>query len=69
MSKFENDPVKPEMRYFNLINSISDILIESNLDLTVTYINPQVYEVFGYSTDEIIGKKFVDFVHSDDISK
>jgi PAS domain S-box-containing protein len=67
MSKFENDLKISEKRYFNLINSILDVLLELSLDLTITYINPQVLEVFGYSSDEIIGKKSLDFVHPDDI--
>ncbi|MHA2283161.1 MAG: PAS domain S-box protein [Promethearchaeota archaeon] len=69
MSKFDNDLKTSEKRYFNLINSVLDVLIELNLDLTITYINPQVSEVFGYSSDEIIGKKSLDFVHPDDISR
>jgi len=69
MSKFNNELKEPEMGYFNLINSILDVLIEFSLDLTITYINPQVYKVFGYSSEEIIGKKTVDFVHPDDISR
>ncbi|MHA1987854.1 MAG: PAS domain S-box protein [Promethearchaeota archaeon] len=69
MSKREIDLKIAEKKYFNLINSILDVLIELNLDLIITYINPQVYEVFGYSYDEVIGKKSLDFVHPDDISR
>ena len=69
MSNIENELETSEKRYFNLINSILDVLIELSLDLTITYINPQVFEVFGYSYDEIIGKKSLDFVHPDDVSR
>ena len=54
MGKFNNELKESEMRYFNLINSILDILVELNLDLTITYINPQVYSLLGYSSEEII---------------
>jgi len=69
MSKFENDSMTTEKKYFDLINSILDVLIELSLDLTITYVNQQVYEIFGYSSDEIIGKKSLDFIHPDDISR
>ncbi|MFX0081196.1 MAG: PAS domain S-box protein [Candidatus Hodarchaeota archaeon] len=69
MSRCDNKPVEPEMRYFNLINSILDVLIEFNLDFTITYINPQVYDVFGYHSEEVIERKTVDFIHPDDVSK
>ena len=69
MNKSDNKPKEPEMGYFNLINSILDVLIELSLDLTITYINPHVYEVFGYYADELIGKKSIDFIHPDDVSR
>ncbi|MFX1376745.1 MAG: PAS domain S-box protein [Promethearchaeota archaeon] len=69
MSKLKNDLRRPEMGYFNLINSILDVIIELDLDLTITYINDQVYDVYGYSTEEIIGKKCIEFIHPDDVPK
>ncbi|MFX1346870.1 MAG: PAS domain S-box protein, partial [Promethearchaeota archaeon] len=69
MSKFEKKQKVPEIDYFYLINSILDVLIEINLDLTIMYINSQVYSVFGYSSKEIIGKSCVDFIHPDDRSR
>jgi len=69
MSKFENDSTTSEKRYFNLINSILDIIIEIDLDLIINYINPQVYDVFGYIPEEIIGKKAIVFIHQDDASR
>ena len=69
MGKFNNELKESEMRYFNLINSILDILVELNLDLTITYINPQVYSLLGYSSEEIIGKSSIDFIHPDDMPR
>ncbi|MFW9941584.1 MAG: PAS domain S-box protein [Candidatus Thorarchaeota archaeon] len=69
MSKFEKKRKVSEIDYFHLINSILDVLIEFSLDLTITYINSQVYGVFGYSSEEIIGKNCIDFIHPDDRSR
>ena len=69
MCKFENDSRAPEKKYFNLINSILDIIVELNLDFIISFINSQVYDVLGYSPDELIGKKATDFIHQDDMLK
>ena len=58
-----------DKKYFNLINSILDVVVELGLDFTAEYINPQVYDIFGYSSEEIIGNRSIDFIHPDDISK
>jgi len=69
MSKFNNELKESEKRYLNLLNSILDILVEINLDLAITYINPQVYGLLGYSSEDLIGKRFIDLIHPDDMSR
>jgi PAS domain S-box-containing protein len=69
MSEFKNDSITLERKHFNLINSILDIIVELSLNLTITYINPQVYDVLGYSPEELLGKMASDFIHKDDIPK
>ena len=69
MSNIEIDLKTAEKKYFNLINSILDIIVELDLDLIILYINPQVYDLFGYTPEDIIGKKSIDFIHQDDVSK
>ncbi len=66
MSKLIDELKESEMRYFNLINSILDILLELSLDLTITYINTQGFDLLGYTSKEIMGKRFIDFIHPDD---
>ncbi|MHA2131912.1 MAG: PAS domain-containing protein [Promethearchaeota archaeon] len=56
-------------KYFNLINNILEVIVEFNLDYVITYINPQVYDVFGYSPKDILGKKAIDFIHHEDLSR
>jgi PAS domain S-box-containing protein len=69
MSKFENDSKTPEKRYFNLINSILDIIVELDLNFKITFVNPQVNDILGYSPEELIGKMAIDFIHQNDGSK
>ena len=69
MSKFNNELKESETRYLNLINNILDILVEINLDLAITYINPQVNSLLGYSSKELIGQRFIDLIHPDDMSR
>ncbi|MFX1571539.1 MAG: PAS domain S-box protein [Promethearchaeota archaeon] len=69
MSKFNNELKESETKYLNLINNILDILVELNLDLTITYINSQVYDLLGYSSEELIGKNFIDHIHPNEMTK
>ncbi|KKN40416.1 hypothetical protein LCGC14_0733700 [marine sediment metagenome] len=50
-----------------LINNITDVITEVDLDGTFTYVSPQVYDIFGYKPEEIIEKKFLSFIHPDDL--
>jgi len=69
MSKYNDKLGESEMRYSNLINSILDILIELDENLTIVFINPQVYSLLGYKSEEIIGKNIIDFIHPDETKK
>ncbi|MFX0031021.1 MAG: PAS domain S-box protein [Candidatus Hermodarchaeota archaeon] len=69
MSKPIDELNKSEIRCFNLINSILDILLELDLDLTITYINTQCFNLLGYKPEEIIGKNLNDFIYPDDKSR
>ena len=69
MKRLNNDSNHLEMRYFNLLNSILDMLFELNTDLTITYANNQVYSLLGYSSEEIMGKRFTYFIHPGDTSR
>ncbi|MFX1280418.1 MAG: PAS domain S-box protein [Promethearchaeota archaeon] len=64
------DEIKsPEISYFNLINSILDILFELELDLTIGYSNKQAFDLLGYDLKEIIGENFINLIHHDDRSR
>ena len=58
---------KPIEKYQYLINNIADVIIELDLKGKFTYISPQIHKITGYKPEEIIGAKFFNFVHPDDI--
>ncbi|MFW9825323.1 MAG: PAS domain-containing protein, partial [Candidatus Thorarchaeota archaeon] len=69
MNGSDYNPEKPEMKYFNLINNILDVIVELDLEYKITFINPQVYDVFGYTSEEVIGESSLDYIHPDDVSR
>ncbi|GAH03561.1 unnamed protein product, partial [marine sediment metagenome] len=54
-------------KYQYLINNIADVIVEIDLNGIFTYISPQVRKIFGYKPEEIIGTKFFDYIHPDDM--
>jgi PAS domain S-box-containing protein len=54
-------------KYEYLINNIVDVIVEIDLKGTFSYISPQVYNIFGYKPKEIIGTKFFNYIHPDDM--
>ena len=56
-----------EERYRDLINSISDLLLEVDLKGRITYASPQIYDMFGYTLSEIKNIRINKFIHPDDL--
>ncbi len=56
-----------EENYRDLVNQIPDLLLEIDLKGKFTYASPQLYDIFGFTPAEIIGKRFHKFVHPEDI--
>lgn len=67
MTDIENVLRDSEIRYQYLLKNISNVVGELDLNGTFTYVNPQVYDIFGYYPEEIIGDKFLKFIHPDDL--
>jgi len=55
-----------EQKYGFLINNILDVIMEMDLDGTILFQSPQVYELLGYFPEEGIGKNGFEYVHPDD---
>ena len=56
-------------KYQYLLENILDVITEIDLDGRFTYISPQVKNMFGYKTKEVIGNQFFSYVHPDDIPR
>jgi PAS domain S-box-containing protein len=55
-----------EKRYRTLIENISDIIFEIDLDGKVSYLSPHTIDVLGYTPDELINRNAFRFIHPDD---
>jgi PAS domain S-box-containing protein/putative nucleotidyltransferase with HDIG domain len=56
-----------EEKYRDLVENIDDIIYATDEHGIVTYIAPHIEDVGGYTTSEIIGRSFLEFVHEKDI--
>ena len=50
-----------------IIKNIRDILTELDMDGNFTYVSPQVYDVLGYKSEEVIGLSGFKFIHPEDL--
>jgi len=60
---------KSVKEYQFLINNILDVIVEIDLDGTFSYLSPQVYDIFGYTPEEVIGNQFFSYIHPDDMER
>jgi PAS domain S-box-containing protein len=56
-----------EEKYRDLVENINDILYATDEHGTVTYIAPTIESLSGYTTSEITGRPFSEFVYKEDI--
>jgi PAS domain S-box-containing protein len=55
-----------EAAFNSVIDNIPDIVYSLGQDTNVLNVNIPSASKFGYTSDEIIGKSFADFIHPDD---
>lgn len=67
MAEIKNILGEPIDKYQHLINNLLDVVFEIDLDGTITYMSPKVYDMFGYCPEEIIGGNFFSYIHPDDM--
>jgi len=67
--KAEEKLKKSEEKYRDLVNSISDLLLEVDLKGKFTYASPQLHDMFGFTFDEIRGKRIHKFIHPEDLPR
>ncbi|HDZ18678.1 MAG TPA: PAS domain S-box protein, partial [archaeon] len=66
LKKAEKKLQKSEEKVLNLINNISDVLIEASMDGIITFISPQIYNIVNYKPDELMGQDLLNLSHPED---
>ncbi len=56
-----------EEKYKSLINSINDVIFQTDLKGKIKFVSPQIKVLFGYEAEELFNKNIVDFIHPKDI--
>jgi len=67
--KTEEKLKKSEEKYRNLIENISDAIIEVDLGRKFGYASPQIYNITGFTPEEIININLAKIVHPEDFKK
>ncbi len=67
--KAESRLRESEERYRSLVESSSDWIWEIDRNGTYTYSSPSVVAVLGYTQEEVIGRKFYDFMPPDEAER
>jgi len=58
-----------EEKFRNLVENLNDVIYSLDEKGIVTYVNPAIRKILGYSESEIIGRPFSDFISEDDLSR
>jgi PAS domain S-box-containing protein len=54
-----------EARYREMIEGVSEIIFQGDLDGSITFMNRRAAEVLGFTQDDMVGRHFLDFVPQD----
>ncbi|MGE3275391.1 MAG: PAS domain S-box protein [Vicinamibacterales bacterium] len=54
-----------EDRFSQLVNEATDVILETDEEGYFRFINPVALRVFGYSRDEVVGRRFTEFIRAD----
>ena len=55
-----------ESQFRLLAENASDMITRLSSDARILYVSPACKTILGYAPDEMIGKKYVDFIHAED---
>ncbi|MCA3699717.1 MAG: PAS domain S-box protein, partial [Brevundimonas sp.] len=58
-----------EARYRLLADNSTDVIATYGLDGMFRYLSPAVEGLMGFRTDEMVGRPFTSFIHSDDVER
>ena len=64
----EKSLAKQQEYYSSLVENSNDVISIVEKDGTIRYQSPSVEKIFGYKSEEMIGKNILEFIHPDDSS-
>ncbi|MFH1196122.1 MAG: PAS domain S-box protein [bacterium] len=64
--QIEEELLQSEERFRTMIRGLSDIITVLDLNGNISYQSPSAKNVFGYNSEEVIGRNPIDFIHPDD---
>jgi PAS domain S-box-containing protein len=62
--------IEAEEKYKNLVESVSDMIWETDEEGTFTFVSPRIKDTLGYEVDEVVGKRrTLDFTPKGEVQK
>ncbi|MFW9996711.1 MAG: PAS domain S-box protein [Candidatus Odinarchaeota archaeon] len=65
--QMENALRASEKKHRNLLNNLSDTVLEMDSEGNFTYVSSRAFDLVGYRLEEVIGKNGFEFIHPDDL--
>ncbi len=57
-----------EEKYRTLVENLSEVIFSVTSEGVINYVSPSIYNVVGYSAAELVGSRFMDYIHTDDLT-
>ncbi len=64
--KMEQALQNSEIRYRKLVENLNEVVYILDEKAQIVYISPNAEQLSGYTLSELVGKRFIEFVHPDD---
>lgn len=66
-AKYQSDLSSSEEKYKYVVNSVKEVIFQTDINGNWTFLNPAWTEVTGFSLSESLGKSYRTYLHPDDI--
>jgi PAS domain S-box-containing protein len=67
--EMESRLLESEEKYRHLIENVNDVIYTLDLEGKITFVNSVAENLFGYHPDDVINRRFTDFIYPQDIPK
>ncbi len=64
--KTEKELEKSEQKYRDLVEKLTDVFFTTDKNGVISYVNPAIESLIGYSPSKVIGKHFIELFHTED---